>query len=76
MVFLVIKQRIKFPLGEKDDLREYLKDKSATVSAKTKDGGIVIKDVNGDGYDDICIQSYYCYIWNPNESLYEIATSP
>lgn len=58
------------------DLREYLKDENATISAKTKDGGIFIKDVNDDGYDDIIVQSYYCYIWNPKVSLYELTELP
>lgn len=42
-------------------------------------GGILVADLNFDGYDDFCVQTdvgsinipYYCFLWNPTEGKFE-----
>lgn len=46
---------------------------NSQISSKVLDGGILVADLNFDGYQDFCLQGgngsrnipYYCYLWNP-----------
>lgn len=52
---------------------------SRTSLAELCDGGILVEDLNFDGYQDFCLRGksdeenvpYYCYLWNPEERKFE-----
>ena len=57
---------------------EFLADGSGTPLSYLPDGGIMVADLNFDGYDDFCLQigvesvnrPFYCYLWNPEEERF------
>ena len=53
----------------------FRKEGSGASLAGLCDGGLLVEDLNFDGYEDFCLQGrgdgenipYYCYLWNPEE---------
>ncbi|MCI8801203.1 MAG: hypothetical protein HFH88_15535 [Lachnospiraceae bacterium] len=70
-----------------EDLPSYTVGQTETkgqVLSHVSDGGILVADLNFDGYQDFCLQGaqegnqsrnvpYYCYLWNQEESRFEPA---
>lgn len=72
------------PLRSADDLSGYdaeafLAEGSGPSLEALCDGGILVEDLNFDGYQDFCLRGrgsgenvpYYCYLWNPEIRQYE-----
>lgn len=74
------------PLYTVDDLPvsaagQFLADTEGQLVSYSLDGGIMVEDLNFDGYQDFCIQGKgeganipcYCYLWDPAEKRFEPA---
>ncbi len=56
-------------------------EKNGRIVSPVSDGGIVVADLNFDGYQDFCLQGgndsrnipYYCYLWEPESGVFEPA---
>lgn len=54
-------------------------DNGSQMLAYASNGGILVADLNFDGYNDFCVQTnvgsinipYYCFLWNPAEGKFE-----
>ncbi len=63
------------------ELAKFLADENGQIYADALDGGLVVADLNFDGYEDFYLQGgtgtvnipYYCYLWNPQEKRFEPA---
>ncbi len=61
------------------ELGKFLADENGQIHADALDGGLVVTDLNFDGYEDFYLQGgtgtvntpYYCYLWNPQEERFE-----
>jgi len=71
-------------LREFDDLPlfamdRFLADDNGSVLADSPDGNVLVADLNGDGYEDFCLQvkvggdniPYFCYLWNTSTGQFE-----
>ena len=60
---------------------EDAKERNGEIQFDASEGGIILADLNFDGYQDICLQGktdganipYYCFLWNPDEACFEPA---
>lgn len=60
---------------------EDAKERNGEIQFDASEGGILLADLNFDGYQDICLQGktdgvnipYYCFLWNPDEACLEPA---
>lgn len=72
------------PLRSLEDLpgwasQAFLEGDGGELWAYAPDGGIIVADLNFDGYDDICLQAgvgsantpYYCWLWDPGAGRFE-----
>ena len=73
------------PLVTEEDLpahevEKFLADGNGQIFSGAPDGGILVADLNFDGYQDFCLQGgrgtagnvpYYCYLWNPAEGRFQ-----
>ncbi len=61
------------------ELGKFLADENGQIYADALDGGLVVTDLNFDGYEDFYLQGgtgtvnipYYCYLWNPQGERFE-----
>lgn len=62
------------------EVGKFLADRNGQIFSDAPDGGLVVADLNFDGYQDFCLRDgtgdtvnvpYYCYLWNPAEGRFE-----